>query len=105
MPQMLELPVLLRGLYLPPLQHTTEIVLNMLAEATTTTLSRKQKPQTFSDNVKVACQGGSIAGNTRKEIETATGESVVTPQNAAQLNTLFMDIIEGVADDSNEEEK
>ena len=83
---------------------TMEIVLNMLAEATTTTLSRKQKPQTFSDNVKVARQGGSIAGNTRKEIETVTGEPVVISQNAIQLNTLFTNIIESVVDDSNEKE-
>jgi hypothetical protein len=84
---------------------TMELVLNMLAEATTTTLSRKQEPQTLDENVKVAQQGGGIAGDTRKAIETATGEPVITSQNAAKLNTLFTDMIEGVASNSGEDKK
>jgi len=84
---------------------TMEIVLNMLAEATTTTLSRKQEPQTLDENVQVARQGGGIAGDTRKAIEQAAGEPVITSKNAAQLNTLVTNMIESVADDSDKKEK
>lgn len=62
-----------------------ELVLNMLAEATTAEISKEKKPDTFEKNRKVARQGGTIAGNTRKEIEAKTGKSVVTRQNAKQL--------------------
>jgi len=62
-----------------------ELVLNMLAEATTTEISKEKKPNTFEDNKRVARQGGTIAGNTRREIEEKTGKRVVTPQNAKQL--------------------
>ncbi|MFV0590871.1 MAG: Bro-N domain-containing protein [Draconibacterium sp.] len=62
-----------------------ELVLNMLAEATTTEISKEKKPKTFGDNKRVAKQGGTIAGNTRREIEEKTGKSVVTGQNAKQL--------------------
>lgn len=59
-----------------------ELVLNMLAEATTTEISKEKKPKTFEDNKRIARQGGTIAGNTRREIEEKTGKRVVTPQNA-----------------------
>lgn len=59
-----------------------ELVLNMLAEATTTEISKEKKPKNFSENKKIAQQGGTIAGNTRKEIEAKTGKKVVTPLNA-----------------------
>lgn len=49
-----------------------ELVLNMLAEATTTEISKEKKPETFQENKTIAFQGGRIAGNTRKEIETQT---------------------------------
>ena len=62
-----------------------ELVLNMLAEATTTEISKEKKPKTFKDNKRVARQGGTIAGNTRREIEAKTGKKVVTNQNAKQL--------------------
>ncbi len=62
-----------------------ELVLNMLAEATTTEISKEKKPKTFRDNRKVARQGGTIAGNTRREIEEKTGKKVVTNLNAKQL--------------------
>ncbi|MCD6556524.1 MAG: hypothetical protein J7K64_04955 [Bacteroidales bacterium] len=62
-----------------------ELVLNMLAEATTTEISKKKKPKTFSQNKKIAQTSGTIAGNTRKEIETKTGESIVTSKNAKSL--------------------
>ncbi len=62
-----------------------ELVLNMLAEATTTEISKEKKPETFLENKKIARQGGTIAGNTRKEIEEKTGKSVLSPLNAKEL--------------------
>ena len=62
-----------------------ELVLNMLAEATTTEISRETKPQDFVANQHVARQGGSIAGNARKEIEATTGKKIITGKNAKQL--------------------
>ena len=62
-----------------------ELVLNMLAEATTTEISKERKPRTFEESRKIAKQGGVIAGNTRKEIEEKTGKHVVTKQNAKKL--------------------
>jgi len=59
-----------------------ELVLNMLAEATTTEISKKENPQTFHENKEVAVKGGTVAGNTRRDIEKQLGESVVTPQNS-----------------------
>ena len=63
-----------------------ELVLNMLAEATTTEISKEKNPETFEDNRRIARQGGTIAGNTRREIEEKTGKRVVTNQNAKQLD-------------------
>ena len=60
-----------------------ELVLNMLAEATTTEISKEKKPTTFLENKKIAKQGGTIAGNTRKEIEEKTGKKVVNKLNAS----------------------
>ncbi|MBI9038093.1 MAG: Bro-N domain-containing protein [Bacteroidales bacterium] len=62
-----------------------ELVLNMLAEATTTEISKEKKPKSFLENKKIAKQGGTIAGNTRKEIEEKTGKSVISPLNAKEL--------------------
>ena len=62
-----------------------ELVLNMLAEATTTEISKQKTPQTFEENKIIASQGGTIAGNTRKEIEAKTGQPVVTSINAKKL--------------------
>jgi hypothetical protein len=59
-----------------------ELVLNMLAEATTSEISKEKKPKTFTENKIIANQGGTIAGNTRKEIEKKTGKKVVTRLNA-----------------------
>jgi hypothetical protein len=64
-----------------------ELVLNMLAEATTTEISKEKKPKTFSGSKIIAKQGGTIAGNTRKEIEEKTGKSVISPLSANQLGT------------------
>jgi hypothetical protein len=62
-----------------------ELVLNMLAEATTTEISKEKKPKTFIENKKVANQGGTIAGNTRKEIEEKTGKKIVSSASAKKL--------------------
>jgi len=59
-----------------------ELVLNMLAEATTTELSKKENPKRFDDSKKIAIRGGTVAGNTRKDIEKQLGESIVSPKNA-----------------------
>jgi hypothetical protein len=60
-----------------------ELVLNMLAEATTTEISKEKKPKNFIENKKIAKQGGTIAGNTRKQIEEKTGKKVVNTLKAA----------------------
>ena len=60
-------------------------MLNMLAEATTTEISKEKNPQGFDDSKRIARQGGQIAGNTRKEIEERTGKPVVTSKNARDL--------------------
>ncbi len=62
-----------------------ELVLNMLAEATTSEISKEKNPKSFDDNRKIAKQGGTIAGNTRREIEEKTGKKIVTSKNAKQL--------------------
>ena len=62
-----------------------ELVLNMLAETSTTEISKAKKPQTFPENRKVAREGGGIAGNARKQIEKSTGKKVITNKNAKQL--------------------
>ena len=62
-----------------------ELVLNMLAEASTTEISKDKKPETFDENRKVARQGGDVAKVARKQLESTTGKNVVTKQNAKQL--------------------
>lgn len=75
-----------------------ELVLTMLAEATTTEISKKEEPETFVENLEVARSGGEIAGDTRRAIEQRTGKPVITSQNAAQLNAVVTQMIESVAD-------
>ena len=64
-----------------------ELVLNMLAEATTTDINTEKKPKNIDDNKIIAKQGGTIAGNTRKAIEAKTGKKVVSSLNAKKLLT------------------
>ncbi len=78
---------------------TLELVLNMLTEATTTELSKAHNPQTFEENREIAKRGGKYAGNARKEIEEDTGKPVITSKNAAELNQVVVDLIEGIAED------
>jgi len=62
-----------------------ELVLNMLAETSTTEISKTKKPETFNENRKVAREGGGIAGNARKQIEQKTGKSVISGKNSKSL--------------------
>lgn len=85
---------------------TLEIVLNMLAEATTTELTKTKNPQGLDENKKVAKDGGSIAGNARKEIEKETGQPVITSKNAIDFAKLIDDVsndISNIEDSENRE--
>ena len=77
---------------------TTEIILNMLAETSTKDISKKERPEGFSENMEVARRGGKVAGIARTALEEETGEPVITSRNAAQLNTVVTEMIEGVAE-------
>ncbi len=81
-----------------------ELVLNMLAEATTTEFSKQRKPETFQENLDTARAGGAVAGRTRKDIESQSDTPVITSQNAVQLNQVVTDMIEGVAAEASPEE-
>lgn len=65
-----------------------ELVLNMLAETATTEISQKRKPKTFPENRKVAIDGGTIAGNARRQIEVKSGRRVITKKNARDLKLI-----------------
>ncbi|MGI6725520.1 MAG: Bro-N domain-containing protein [Christensenellales bacterium] len=79
---------------------TLELVLTMLAEATTTEISKQKNPRTFSENKEVAKSGGEAAGEARKAVEARTGVPVITPKTAID----FTKLIDGVhKDDDNEE--
>ena len=73
---------------------TLELVLNMLAEATTTEISKQKAPGTFSENLSVAREGGEAAGIARKAVEERTGVPVISAKNAAQLNQVVTNLIE-----------
>jgi hypothetical protein len=73
---------------------TLELVLNMLAEATTTEISKQERPCDLDGNVDVARRGGRIAGNARMEIEKETGKPVITAKKAVDLSKLITDTAE-----------
>jgi len=77
-----------------------ELILNMLAESTTTELSKVENPQGLAENQGVARRGGKVAGDARKAIESETGKSVITQQNALD----FTKVIE-LLNDGNDEDK
>ena len=83
---------------------TLELVLNMLAEATTTEISRQKEPGSFAENVEVARAGGKVAGDARKAIEAQTGVPVVSPKNAAQLHQVVTDLLEAAGTEGGGEE-
>ena len=78
---------------------TLELVLNMLAEATTTQFSKDRKPSTFQENLEVAKAGGQVAGRTRKDIESQSNTPVISSKNAAQLNQVITNLLENVTSD------
>ena len=75
----------------------TELVLTMLAEASTRDISKVEKPDGFDENRSVAQRGGKVAGTARQALEAETGHPVVTEKNASQLGLLMSDLIEAVA--------
>ena len=77
---------------------TTELVLNMLAETSTTDISKTEQPQSFSENMDVARKGGEVAGIARKALEERTGKPVITAKNASQLNAIVTRLIEDAAE-------
>ena len=77
---------------------TTELVLNMLAETSTTDISKAEQPQSFSENMDVARKGGEVAGIARKALEERTGKPVITAKNASQLNAIVTGLIEDAAE-------
>ena len=76
---------------------TTEIVLNMLAEASTKDISQAEAPETFAENQQVARKGGEVAGIARQALEARTGKPVITPQNALDFHRLIEDVMEETA--------
>ena len=75
-----------------------ELVLTMLAEASTTDISKTAKPQTFEENKQVAKRGGKVAGIARQALEAETGKPVITEKNAFDFQQLVTDIVEGAAE-------
>jgi hypothetical protein len=73
---------------------TLELVLNMLAEATTTEISRTEEPESFKENREIAKRGGSVAGIAREAAEAQTGKPVITSKNAADFSNLISSLIE-----------
>ena len=90
----------LKGLKMENLRDNmsdTELVLTMLAEASTRDISKATKPDGFAENVKVAKRGGNVANVARQQLEAETGLPVITAQNAAQLNAVVTEMIEASA--------
>ncbi len=81
---------------------TLELVLNMLAEATITEISKQKAPETFLENIDIVRTGGKVAGDARKAIESQTGVPVI---NSAQLNQVVTDLLEGAISDMPEKPK
>ena len=77
---------------------TLELVLNMLAEATNTEISKQKAPEGLHENVEVARSGGKVAGDARKAIEQQTGVPVITSKSAAQLNQVVSNLIEATSE-------
>ena len=84
---------------------TLKLVLNMLAEAPTTEISKQKAPETFSENIDVARAGGKVAGDARKAIESQTGVPVITSKNAVQLTPVVTDLLEGAATSPEKQDK
>ena len=83
---------------------TLELVLNMLAEATTTEISKQKQPESFEESRMVAIEGGEAAGEARLAVEKRTEKPVITNKNAAQLQDLVTGLIETINDNSDDQE-
>ena len=81
---------------------TTEIILNMLAETAAKNISQTENPKNFEENQSVSRRGGRIAGNARKELEAEIGHSIISNQNATQINSIVTNLIEDVSKKSPE---
>ena len=81
---------------------TTELILNMFAETSTKDIAQEENPQGFTENLKVAQSGGEVAKIARDALEKRTGKSVITSKNAAELNSVVTNLIEGIAEDRDE---
>ncbi len=81
---------------------TTELILNMLGETSTTDISKVEKPKNFSENREVARKGGEVAGIARKALEERTGHSVISKNNASQLGDIVTNLLEIPQDDSDD---
>jgi hypothetical protein len=77
---------------------TLELVLNMLAEATTTEISKVKEPETFEENLDVANEGGTVAGDARRNIEKRTGRPVISRKNAVDFTKVLGAVIDEVSD-------
>lgn len=71
-----------------------ELVLTMLAEATTTEISKVEQPKTFKKNKNIAKEGGGVAGDARKQIEQRTGKPILTEKIAIDFTSLIEDVLE-----------
>ena len=74
-----------------------ELILNMLAESTSTEISKSENPTSFAESKAIAKRGGKAAKEARLAVEKQTGKSVITSQSAAELNTVVTNMIEGVS--------
>lgn len=79
-----------------------ELVLNMLEEVTTTTISRSRKPETFDESRQIAREGGTVARDTRRNIESRIGQSVISATNAQDKTALEVHIPEVLPMDTTE---
>lgn len=84
---------------------TLELVLNMLAEATTTEISRQQNPSSFAENLQVAKSGGEAAADARKAVESRTGVPVITAKNATDLSDVVTGLIVGTEEETDSKNK
>ena len=80
-----------------------ELILNMLAESTSTEISKNENPSSFAESQAIAKRGGKAALEARKAVEQQTGKSVITSQNTAQLNTVVTNVIDSVSKAVDEE--
>lgn len=84
---------------------TTELILNMLAEAATKDIADATNPHGLEENKKVAKRGENIAGNARQEIEHETGKSVITSKNALDFGKMIDDVTNSIDGEGKDNKK